>query len=101
MCTCAGTLERPDVGTFGKWVAHSQLDRADYNFGKWKQANVYPNERFGNFVSSKLEGTHPADFSAAIWAAVNTDLMHKIMEEKLTDVGTFGGGVGPLQKIRR
>ena len=40
-----------------------------------------PNERFGNFVSSKLEGTHPADFSAAIWAADNTDLMHKIMED--------------------
>ena len=40
-----------------------------------------PNERFGNFVSSKLEGTHPADFSAAIWAAENTDLMYKIMED--------------------
>ena len=93
MCTCAGTLERPDVGTFGKWVAHSQLDRADYNFGKWKKANIYsPN--LGKEV-------HCDDEQAAMWAAENTDLMHKIMEEKHTDVGTFGRGVGPLQKIRR
>lgn len=46
----------------------------DYNFGKWKQANVY----------SKLEESfalHPADEAAAMWAADNTDLMYEIMED--------------------
>ena len=46
----------------------------DYNFGKWKQANVYSNleESFA---------LHPADEAAAMWAADNTDLMYEIMEE--------------------
>ena len=46
----------------------------DYNFGKWKQANVYSNleESFA---------LHPADEAAAMWAAENTDLMYKIMED--------------------
>jgi len=46
----------------------------DYNFGKWKQANVY----------SKLEESfalHPADEAAAMWAAENTNLMYEIIEE--------------------
>lgn len=46
----------------------------DYNFGKWKRANVYSN----------LEESftlHPADEAAAMWAAENTDLMYKIMED--------------------
>ena len=52
-------------------------------------------------ATANLSVVNDHDRAAAMWAAENTELMYKIMEEKLTDVGTFGGGVGPLQKIRR
>lgn len=46
----------------------------DYNFGKWKQANVYSNleESFA---------IHPADEAAAMWAAEDPDRMYKVLEE--------------------
>ena len=45
----------------------------DKGFGKWKKANIYsPN--LGKEV-------HCDDEQAAMWAADNTDLMHKIMED--------------------
>ena len=38
-------------------------------------------EKFGQWVQSNLDHTiHPADRQAAMWAAENTDLMYKIME---------------------
>lgn len=44
-------------------------------------AGKNPNERFGNFVKGKLPETEQKEREAAMWAAENTDLMHKIMED--------------------
>ena len=77
-------VEQGEAQTTAGWIIYGKALSKAKAFTSDPDCGVEgknPNERFGNFVSSKLEGTHPADFSAAIWAAENTDLMHKIMED--------------------